>query len=84
MDDAELLLRIRVVVGSTRAAAQSLGGDVEHVAEVLDRGRWLLDAMAPGVERSGSVAVRDRFAEAWDELAAMTSEETSEAEQEQA
>ena len=72
MDDAELLLRIRVVVGSTRAAAQSLDGDFEQLAVVLDRGRWLLDAMAPGVERNGSAAVRDRFARAWEELAAMS------------
>lgn len=72
MDEDELLLRIRVVVGSTRAAAQSLRGDVQQLADVLDRGRWLLDAMAPGVELSGSVAVRDRFARAWEELAAMS------------
>ena len=75
-------MRIRVVVGSTRAAARSVGGDHEQLGEVLDRGRWLLDAMAPGIEDNGSVAVRDRFAEAWEELAAMSPEATSEAEAE--
>jgi len=78
MDDAELLMRIRVVVGSTRAAARSVGSDAGQLGEVLDRGRWLLDAMAPGIEGSGSVAVRDRFAEAQAALAAMTPDETSE------
>jgi hypothetical protein len=80
MTDAELLMRIRVVVGSTRAAAHSVGGDVEQLGEVLDRCRWLLDAMAPGVAHNGSVVVRDRFAQAWTELAEMTPGETSEAE----
>ena len=81
MTDAELLMRIRVIVGSTRAAAHSVGSDAEQLGEVLDRGRWLLDAMAPRIEHNGSVVVRDRFAEAWTELAAMTPGETSEAEQ---
>jgi hypothetical protein len=81
MDDAELLMRIRVVVGSTRAAAHSVGGDAAQLEAVLDRGRWLLDAMAPDIERSGSGAVRERFAEAWEELAAMSPDRESEAEQ---
>ena len=81
MDEAELLMRIRVVVGSTRAAARSVGGDSEQLGEVLDRGRWLLDAMAPHIESSGSDAVLDRFAQAWEELAAMSPGETGEAEQ---
>jgi len=83
MTDAELLMRIRVIVGSTRAAARSVGRDAAQLGEVLDRGRWLLDAMAPGVERDGSVAVRDRLAEAWEEIAAMTPAESAEAEAEQ-
>ena len=81
MDDAELLMRIRVVVGSTRAAARSVGGDAEQLDEVLDRGRRLLDVMAPGIERGGSVAVRDRFAEARKELAAMRPGQGAEADQ---
>lgn len=81
MDDAELLLRIRVVVGSTRAAARSLGGDDEQVAGVLVRGRALLEAMASGIERDGSAAVRDRFAEATKELAAMSSDRAAQADQ---
>lgn len=81
MDDAELLLRLRVVVGSTRAAARSLGADGEQLTEVLNRGRGLLDAMASGVERSGSAAVRERFAEAREELAALGADRHSAAEQ---
>lgn len=81
MDDAELLMRIRVIVGSTRAAARSLTGDAPQLAEVLDRGRWLLDAMAPGVERNGSEAVRERFAEGWEELAALGADQQSDADQ---
>lgn len=74
-------MRIRVIVGSTRAAARSVTGDAAQLAEVLDRGRWLLDAMAPGVEQNGSQAVRDRFAEAWEELAALGADRRSDAEQ---
>ena len=81
MDEAELLMRIRVVVGSTRAAAHSVASDATQLGEVLSRGRWLLDAMAPQIGRSRSVAVRDRFAEAWEELAAMSPDHESEAEQ---
>lgn len=80
MDEAELLLRIRVVVGSTRAAARSLGGDGEQLTDVLNRGRGLLDAMASGVERNGSQAVRERFAEAWEELEAIGADLQSEGE----
>lgn len=64
MDDAELLMRIRVVEGSTRAAARSVAGDPAQLAAVHKRGRWLLDAMAPDVDRNGHVVVLDRYAEA--------------------
>jgi hypothetical protein len=69
MDDAELLMRIRVVVGSTRAAAKSLRADDVQLAGVFDRGQRLLDAMTADVERNGNVAVRERFARAREELA---------------
>jgi hypothetical protein len=69
MDDADLLLRIRVVVGSTRAAARSLGTDTEQLAGVFDRGRRLLDAMSEDVERNGSPAVREGLAQAREEMA---------------
>jgi hypothetical protein len=68
MDEAALLLRIRVVVGSTRAAAKSLRTDDAQLAGVLERGRRLLDDMAPQIERDGSAAVRERFARARGEL----------------
>jgi hypothetical protein len=68
MGDAALLLRIRVVIGSTRAAAKSLGADDAQRAAVLERGRRLLDAFAAEVDRDGSDAVRKRFARATEEL----------------
>ena len=69
MDEAALLLRIRVVIGSTRAAARSLRNDDGQLADALERGRRLLDELAPLVERAESEAVRDSFARANERLA---------------
>ncbi len=74
MHDDALLLRIRVVVVSTRAAVRSLHGVDGQVAEVLGRGRGLLEDLEPFVIANGSHLVRDRFAQARAELAALDSE----------
>lgn len=68
MDDAALLLRIRVILVSTRAAARTVAGFDEQVNAVLERGRWLLDALEPAVVESGSSEVRERFDQARREL----------------
>lgn len=69
MGDAALLLQIRVVIGSTRAAARSLGADDGQFKAVLERGSRLLDEMEPEVERDGSDAVREALAHARGEIA---------------
>jgi hypothetical protein len=71
MEEAALLLRIRVVVGSTRAAAGSLRTDDGQRARVVARGIRLLDEMAPEVERCDSSVVRESFARAGEEIAAL-------------
>ncbi|MCV0402886.1 MAG: hypothetical protein K5924_04135 [Chloroflexi bacterium] len=45
MADAGVQLRIRVIVGSTRAALRSLPPGDAQVPQVLNRGRELLDAL---------------------------------------
>jgi len=77
MGDAALLLRVRVVVGSTRAAAKSLRGDDRQRAEVIERGRILLDRMAAEIERDGSDVVRERFARAKQEIAGLVGAQRS-------
>ena len=72
MGDAALLLRIRVIVGSTRAAARSLRDDDRQLGGVIERGQRLLDAMAADVERDGSDDVRERFAQAKQEIAELS------------
>ena len=61
-------MRIRVVLGSTRAAARSLGNDRAPLGGVLVRGRGLLDQMEPDIQRDGSAAVREAFTRAREEL----------------
>jgi len=72
MDEADLLMRIRVVIGSTRAAARSLGADDGQLAAVLERGRTLLDELASEVESSGSEAARGSLDRAREQLAELT------------
>ena len=72
MDDRTLLLRIRVVVVSTRAAVRSVAPGDGQLEALLERGRSLLLAMEPEVDAHGSRAVRDRLDEAHAELGAMT------------
>jgi len=51
MDDAALNLRIRVITVSARAAVHSLGPTDPQVADVVARGRRLLDGLAPSLVR---------------------------------
>lgn len=67
-----MLLRIRVVVVSTRAAVRSLAPENGQVDALIERGRSLLLAMEPEVEAHGSRVVRDRLDEAHAELGAMS------------
>jgi hypothetical protein len=59
MDDAALRLRIRVIRVSTRAAVHSLGGSDPQVADVVARGQWLLDELAPAVLAHGTDDLRE-------------------------
>ncbi len=54
MDDAALRLRIKVIRVSTRAAVRSLGPGDPQLADVVARGRWLLDDLAPAVTEHGT------------------------------
>jgi hypothetical protein len=68
MHPAALLLRIRVIRVSTRAAVRSLKPDDPQVPEVMQRGRLLLDRLEPLVLEQESDEVRRAFAQAREEL----------------
>ena len=52
MLDAALLLRIRVITVSTRAAVRSMGTANAQVPEVIARGQSLLDQLEPMFART--------------------------------
>lgn len=68
MDDAALQLRIRVIRVSTRAAVHSLGRGDPQVADVVARGRWLLDDLAQAVSEHGTNDLRTELERAREEL----------------
>ncbi|MEA2652575.1 MAG: hypothetical protein QOI85_2296 [Chloroflexota bacterium] len=68
MRRASLLLRIRVIRVSTRAAVRSLKSDDPQSSEVLERGRVLLDRLEQSVLDDESDEVRQAFAQACEEL----------------
>jgi hypothetical protein len=72
MDDDALLLRIRAVVVSTRAALRSLGADSDQRDDVMRRAEALLDELQPEIMRYGGAAPRSRLTEARSELSAMS------------
>lgn len=71
MDDAALRLRIKVIRVSTRAAVRSLGRGDPQVANVVARGRWLLDDLAPAVSEHGTDDLRKDLDRARAELDAL-------------
>lgn len=71
MDDEALLLRIRVISVSTRAAVHSLGADNSQVPEVVERGRALLDELAPAVNEHGNSDAREALERAREQLLAL-------------
>ena len=75
MRPASLLLRIRVITVSTRAAVRSLKPDDPQSSEVLERGRVLLDRLEQSVLDDESDEVRQAFAQARDELESARSRE---------
>ena len=68
MHPAALLLRIRVITVSTRAAVRSLKPDDPQLREVVERGRLLLERLEPLVLEDKSDEVRAAFAQALEEL----------------
>ncbi len=68
MHPGSLLLRIRVITVSTRAAIRSLKPGDPQVPEVVERGRALLERLEPQVIALESEEVRLAFAQARDEL----------------
>jgi hypothetical protein len=74
MDDEGLLLRIRVITVSTRAAVRSLGPDDPQVPEVVERGRSLLDELAPEVQEHGNAEAREALDRARTEIRALVPE----------
>jgi hypothetical protein len=68
MHPAALLLRIRVIRVSTRAAVRSLKPDDPQVQEVVERGRLLLDRLEQHVIDHESEEIRLAFAQARSEL----------------
>ncbi len=71
MDDAALLLQIRVITVSTRAAVHSLKPADPQIERVVERGQALLDRLAPSVFRHASGSVKLVFNDACLELAAL-------------
>lgn len=76
MDEAALLLRIRVIVVSARAAVRSLGPGHPKVPGVVARGTWLMDEIGPLVVESGHDGVRRAYDESRNELVSMDHEGT--------
>jgi hypothetical protein len=68
MDDEALLLRIRVITVSTRAAVHSLGPDNPQVPEVVERGRSLLNELAPAVKKHGNNQASEALERAREQL----------------
>jgi hypothetical protein len=68
MHSAAVLLRIRVIAESTRAAVRSLKPGDPQAAEVLERGRMLLERLEPLVLDHESNEVKVAFAQARAEL----------------
>jgi hypothetical protein len=68
MHSSALLLRIRVITVSTRAAVRSLKPDDPQVPEVLERARLLLGRLEQPVLDHESDEVRLAFAQARKEL----------------
>jgi len=68
---AALLLRVRVITESTRAAVRSLKPDDPQVSEVVERGRLLLQRLEPMVLEHESDEVKAAFAQALAELDSM-------------
>ena len=71
MDDASLLLRIRVVLVSTRAAVRSLGPTDPQRPDVLARGLSLLDDLERDASTTNGTGTSERLAAARAELTAM-------------
>jgi hypothetical protein len=74
MRDAALLLRIRVITVSTRAAVRSLGAADAQVPDVVARGQSLLDRLEADVGEHPSNEVRLAFAQAREELESVGAE----------
>ncbi len=71
MDDTALLLRIRVVVVSTRAALRSLRPSDPQRPDVLARGLSLLDDLQHHAASADGTALSERLAAARAELMAI-------------
>lgn len=67
MSEANVQLRIRVIVVSTRAALRSLAPDDPQVARVIERGRDLLGALE-SESADGSQTTRRVFDDARGEI----------------
>lgn len=74
MDHADVRLRVRVIVVSTRAAVRSLAPDDPQATRVIERGNVLLDALE-GSE--AGLRGHPAFAEARAELARWPAEPVS-------
>jgi hypothetical protein len=74
MDDTALLLRIRVVLVSTRAAVRSLRPSDPQRPDVLARGLSLLDDLEQDAASADGTAVSERLAAARAELMAIAIE----------
>jgi hypothetical protein len=68
MHPAALLLRIRVITVSTRAAVRSLKTEDPQVQDVLERGRFLLERLEQHAIDHESEEVRLAFGQAREEL----------------
>lgn len=71
MDDAALLLRMRVVLVSTRAAVRSLKPTDPQRSDVLARGLSLLDDLEQDAASTDGTAMSERLAAARAELMAL-------------
>ncbi|MBA2266617.1 MAG: hypothetical protein H0W17_09510 [Chloroflexi bacterium] len=69
MDDAAILLQIRVISVSTRAAVHSLKPADPQVGHVVQRGLALLERLEPIVLEHGSGSVKLTYDRACQELA---------------
>ncbi len=74
MDHADVLLRVRVIVVSTRAAVRSFADGDPQVVRVIERGQVLLDALEASEHGLSGHA---SFEQARAELAALAPEAVS-------